>query len=193
MEQEPLTRSNSAARRRAALLPTVLAGVALASLAACAGNSTEAPPMAPYTYTPSPTGTSTPTASPTDTSSPTGATSPGGATVSAADLAGTTYTSTNVTGRTLVTGTQIEARFGQNTLAVKAGCNRMFGAYELDGGTLHWRHAPVTTTTSCSPERTAQDQWVKSAFRRGLQVAGDASALTLSNATVTIRLAPNGG
>lgn len=167
----------------AALLRPAIVCLALAALAACSGNSTYAPAATPYTFTPSPAATP----------SPTGTASPGGS-IAMSDLAGNAYTSTAVQGHTLVPRTAVKIRFGPRTMAVTAGCNQMFGRYGLTDDTLNWTSTPVTTSKRCTPELTAQDQWLRTTFRRGLRVSGDpTTALRLSNAVARITLSPNSG
>jgi heat shock protein HslJ len=167
----------------AALLRSALACLALAALASCSGNSTYAPPATPYTFTPSPAATP----------SPTGGASPGG-TVTETDLIGKAYTSTAVKGHTLAPRTAVKVRFGPRTMSVTAGCNQMFGGYAIVDDILNWTGTPATTTKRCTPELTAQDQWLRTTFRRGLHISGDpTNEMTLSNATATITLSPNSG
>ena len=69
---------------------------------------------------------SSPSPSSTDASS---------STLDPASLDGTTYTSISVEGRELVSGTAIELSFEDDTMSVWAGCNSMFGAFEVTGTT----------------------------------------------------------
>ena len=71
-----------------------------------------------------------------DSSAPSTSPEPAGATLDPAALDGTTYTSTSVEGRELVSGSAIELAFEDDTMSVWAGCNSMFGV--LRGG----RHRP---------------------------------------------------
>lgn len=161
--------------RTAALLRPALVCLALAALASCSGNSTYAPPLAPYTYTPSP------------------AASPGAA-VTASDLDGTSYTSTSVHGHTLLPRTAVKLAFQGGTMAASGACNTMTGPYDVSGGVLRWTHHPSSTLKLCGAALMAQDNWVTSTFTQGVQAAGDASGgLRLSNDTVVIYMSPNSG
>lgn len=108
--------------------------------------------------------------------------------MTAADIEGREFLSTAVEGRTLVDGTQIRLSFGTDgTLSAAAGCNTMFGSFDLDGnelvvGTLG------STEMGCDPDRHAQDDWLAAllAGRPAISVDGDELALTAGAVTVTL-------
>lgn len=104
------------------------------------------------------------------------------------DLEGSTYASTDVTGQDLVGDTTIVVTFDDDTLSVSAGCNTQYATYSLDGGTLTWTDEPTTTAKECSPELSAQDEWLAQLFTDGAKAAKDGSVLTLSNDDVTVEL-----
>jgi heat shock protein HslJ len=122
------------------------------------------------------------------TSSPTSASE---AAVTAADLDGASYVSTQVTGHDLVADTQIQLRFSSGSLSTSAGCNVMSGPYDVDGGVLRWTGPAASTMMACSDELTAQDVWLTQLFTDGAEVAVDGSTLTLTSDQVTIEFAGN--
>lgn len=125
--------------------------------------------------------------SPTSSSSSTAEAT--GAALDPAALDGTSYTSTSVEGHELVPDTAIDLAFEGDTMSVWAGCNTLFGAYEVDGGTLAWSAEPAATMMMCEPELTEQDQWLTSLFTSGVTATGDSQALTLEADGITIELA----
>jgi heat shock protein HslJ len=122
------------------------------------------------------------------TSSPTSASE---AAVTAADLDGASYVSTQVTGHVLVADTQIQLGFSSGSLSTSAGCNVMSGPYDVDGGVLRWTGPAASTMMACSDELTAQDAWLTQLFTDGAEVAVDGSTLTLTSDQVTIEFAGN--
>ncbi|MEQ6902221.1 META domain-containing protein [Nocardioides sp. YIM 152588] len=96
------------------------------------------------------------------------------------DLDGT-FTSTAVQGRELVRRTQVTLHFEDGRMAVRAGCNTMSAAYEVDdAGTLRWTDAPVSTMKGCPSALAAQDRWLSDLLFDGVAATLDGDALTLS-------------
>jgi heat shock protein HslJ len=109
--------------------------------------------------------------------------------VTAADLDGMSYVSTEVTGHDLVVGTVIDLGFAAGTLSVSAGCNSMVGQYGVDdGGNLRWTGHPASTMKACSDELMAQDQWLAQLFTEGVAATSEGADLTLTSGEVTIEL-----
>ncbi len=99
------------------------------------------------------------------------------------------YTSTNVEGHDLVAGTEIELAFEGDVMSVSAGCNTLFGTYELTDSTLAWTNEPASTMIGCDQELSEQDQWLAEIFSAGLTAESDGEeTLTLTADEVTIEL-----
>jgi heat shock protein HslJ len=104
-------------------------------------------------------------------------------------LAGRTFESTSVTGHELEPDTAVHLTFVDDVLAVTAGCNTMVGDWTDDDGELAWKGEPATTRMACSPELTAQDEWLSGLLTDGMTISDDDDAdLTLESDDVTIEL-----
>ena len=121
--------------------------------------------------------------------SPSTSPEPAGATLDPAALDGTSYTSTSVEGRELVSGSAIELTFEDDTMSAWAGCNNMFGSFEVTGTDLAWSTEPAATMMMCDPELAEQDQWLASLLTAGVTATTDGATLTLEGDGVTIELA----
>ena len=88
--------------------------------------------------------------------------------VDLASLDGTAYVSTRVEGRELVPGSEIQLLFEDDVMSVSAGCNTMFGAYEMTGTTLAWVSEPASSMMACEPELADQDIWLSELFTTGV-------------------------
>jgi heat shock protein HslJ len=88
----------------------------------------------------------------------------GGDAPTTADLDGTTYTSTDVSGHDLAEDTTVTLTCGDGTLAVDAGCNTQSAAYEVADGTLAWTGPAAATLKACPPPLEEQDQWLGGLF-----------------------------
>ena len=124
-------------------------------------------------------GGDTTTTSPTPTSTPVTA---------VADLDGTTYESTSVEGHELVPGAPVRVSFEDDTMSVSAGCNTMFGAYDVTDGTLAWSGEPASSLVGCEPELADQDAWLADLFTTGVDATLDGSTLTLTSGDVVMEL-----
>jgi heat shock protein HslJ len=109
--------------------------------------------------------------------------------VDAAALDGTTYASTSVEGAELVEGTTVEVGFEGDTMSVWAGCNTLFGPFEVDGTTITWTSEPAATMMMCEPDLVEQDRWLAELFGAGVDATVEGDALTLQGGGVTIELA----
>ena len=123
--------------------------------------------------------TTTPTTSPTPSSTPVAA---------VADLDGTTYESTSVEGHELVPGAPVRVSFEGDTMSVSAGCNTMFGAYDVSDGMLAWSGEPASSLVGCEPELADQDAWLADLFTTGVEATLDGSTLTLTSGDVVMEL-----
>ncbi|WP_024794137.1 META domain-containing protein [Tomitella biformata] len=150
-------------RRPSTLLVTVAALSALA-LTACS-NSERA-------------STETTTAKPTTSTTTTAA---------GASLGGKTFTATEITGHTLVEGSELTIAFEDETIAVRAGCNSMHGGYTFDEATLA---APMLAGTmmACEPELMDQDQWVGAFLAAAPDAELSGKTLTLTSGETAIVL-----
>lgn len=82
--------------------------------------------------------------------------------------------------RPLVPGTRVRLEFSQGRLGASAGCNRLGGAYRLDGDVLRLADAAVTEM-GCDPARHDQDEWL-------FTLLGSAPTVSLAGDTLTLRL-----
>jgi heat shock protein HslJ len=101
-------------------------------------------------------------------------------------LAGQTFVSTSVEGRTLVPDTTIRLSFDADVLSVNAGCNTMAGAWTDADSTLAWEGAVRATLKGCAEDLSAQDQWITDLFTGGMDISSDDADLTLESGEVTI-------
>jgi heat shock protein HslJ len=104
------------------------------------------------------------------------------------DLDGTRYVSTAVQGHELVEGTDVELSFGDGVMTISAGCNTIFGAYEVESDTLRWSGRPASTLKGCADDLEAQDRWLTTLLADGATVSTDGSRLTLTAGDVTVEL-----
>lgn len=111
-----------------------------------------------------------------------------GAAVTKADLQDATFTASKVTGHDLVKDSTLTLTFEGESLAVKAGCNTMTGAWSADGGILKWTGEPAMTMMACDDPLMQQDTWLNGLLTKGMdgKISGD--ALTLTSSDVTIEL-----
>lgn len=123
------------------------------------------------------------------TSSPSPTTDDSSTSLDAAALDGRSYVSTSVEGAELVEGTTVEVGFEDDTMSVSAGCNTLFGPFELDGTTIAWGSEPAATMMMCEPDLVEQDRWVTEFFQAGVDATVEGDALTLQAGGVTIELA----
>lgn len=113
-----------------------------------------------------------------------------GTPATAGDLDGSSYLSTDVSGRELVAGTVVRLAFEDGVMSASAGCNTMFGAYDVSGGTLAWTDEPASTSMGCLEPEAEQDAWLTALLRDGATARLDGGGLRLSRDDVTLTLAP---
>lgn len=100
-------------------------------------------------------------------------------------LDGRVFLSTDVTGETLVDGTRVSLTFDGDTLSASAGCNTIFGGYELDDGTL--TAGPLAQSQMlCEEDLQRQDEWVAELLENGPTVTLVEDVLTVSSATTSV-------
>ncbi|WP_244929377.1 META domain-containing protein [Nocardioides sp. W7] len=110
--------------------------------------------------------------------------------VSVGDLDGTSYLSTEVTGRDLVAGTRVRLAFEDGVLSASAGCNTMFGEYAVTGETLAWTDPPASTAMGCVEDVAEQDRWLSALIEDGATARLVDGDLRLTQDDVILTLAP---
>jgi heat shock protein HslJ len=127
----------------------------------------------------------------TPTPSPTPSPSPSSTPAAPAGLDGRHFLSVSVTEdgapRPLVRGTQIRLTFGDGDVSAQAGCNIFGGSYSLDGDILIVTGGAMTEM-GCDEPRHAQDDWLFTFLGSHPSVQLDGNDLTLTSATVVIKL-----
>ena len=103
-------------------------------------------------------------------------------------LDGTTFVSTDVTGRELAADTELRLAFEDGLLAVRAGCNTHSAPYSVEGSTLRWTGPPASTMMACPGSLTEQDAWVTDLFTGGVAMTVDPAGAILTDGDVTIQL-----
>jgi heat shock protein HslJ len=99
------------------------------------------------------------------------------------DLAGKTFTSTEVRGTELVSGSSVTLSFEDGRISANAGCNTMNGAATWDTGKLVVTGPMASTMMACSEALTKQDQWLSSFLTSSPALTLDGDTLTLGDAT----------
>jgi heat shock protein HslJ len=105
-----------------------------------------------------------------------------------AALLGGTYAATEVTGWTLVAGSELTLSFAADLVVAEAGCNSMRGGWSVVDGVLAVETL-AATLIGCPDDLQAQDQWLAAFLEGGPAVAvdGDVLTLTAADATITAR------
>ena len=99
------------------------------------------------------------------------------------DLAGKTFTSTEVRGTELVSGSTVTLSFEAGRVSANAGCNTMNGAATWDTGKLVVTGPLASTMMACSDALTKQDQWLSSFLTSSPALKLDGDTLTLGDST----------
>ena len=110
-----------------------------------------------------------------------------GAAVSSEALDGRSFVSTEVTGETLVEGSDITVTFEGDRLSVNAGCNTINGGYAIEDGTLT-AEPLAQTQMACEDDLQQQDQWVIALLEGEPSVSLADDVLTISSDTTTVTL-----
>lgn len=100
---------------------------------------------------------------------------------SGADLAGSTYTSTEVRGHDLVEGSQVTLTFADGRISANAGCNTMSGPATWEGETLEVEGPLASTMMACEEPLMEQDAWVSEFLTSSPDLAADGDELTLGD------------
>ena len=107
--------------------------------------------------------------------------------VSAADLSGKGFASSEVTGYELVDGSEITMNFLDGRVSVNAGCNTMNGGFEITDGTFVASQF-AATMMACQQPLMDQDMWLSEFLASSPAIAVDGSTLTLTGADASITL-----
>ena len=105
-----------------------------------------------------------------------------------ADLAGSTYTSTEVRGHDLVEGSQVTLTFADGRISANAGCNTMNGAATWEGETLEVEDPLASTMMGCEEPLMEQDTWLSEFLTSSPHLAVDGDELTLGDDSVGMTL-----
>jgi heat shock protein HslJ len=102
-----------------------------------------------------------------------------------AGLNGKTFVSTAIEGRPPTAGTNVTISFDDDGVAVNAGCNTLFGAATIEGGTLQVG-AMGQTMMACTDDLTEQDTFLAEFFTAGPTITLDDDTLVLTGPDATI-------
>ena len=107
--------------------------------------------------------------------------------LSAEDLSGKGFASSEVTGHDLVEGSEITMSFLDDRVSVNAGCNTMNGGFEIADGAFTASQF-AATMMACEQPLMDQDMWLSEFLSSSPAIALDGSTLTLTGADATITL-----
>lgn len=103
----------------------------------------------------------------------------------AAALTGRTFESTAVEGHPMAGGTNVTLSFDTDGIAVNAGCNTLFGAVTIEGGSLQVG-ALAQTMMACTDDLMAQDTFLSEFLTAGPSITLDDGTLILTGPAATI-------
>jgi heat shock protein HslJ len=107
------------------------------------------------------------------------------------DLAGRSFTSTQVRGHDLVEGSTITLTFEDGRVSAQGGCNTLNGAATWEGDTLEVAEPMASTMMACDQPLMDQDQWLSTFLTSSPALEVDGETLTLGDDTTGITLAEN--
>jgi heat shock protein HslJ len=165
-------------RSVAVMMKLFVGALALVALAACGEDKADL-------------GEVTTTAAATTTTAAGTSTTAAATTTAAASLADSlkgTFVATDVTGFTLVPGTQVEVTFDGANISANAGCNTMSGTWTLDGDVLVVPPMAQTLMACTTPGLGDQETWLAAVLTSKPTVAvdGDTLTITAKGSTVTM-------
>lgn len=104
------------------------------------------------------------------------------------DLAGRTFTSSEVRGHTLVDGTTVRLSFEEDTISAQAGCNTIFGSASWDDAVLTTDGPLAMTMMACEDGLGEQDAWLSSFLTSEptLSLEGDTLILGTDSEGITL-------
>lgn len=97
------------------------------------------------------------------------------------DLAGSTYTSTEVRGHDLVEGSEVTLTFVDGRISARAGCNTLSGPATWKGGVLEVEGPLASTLMGCEEPLMEQDAWLSDFLGSSPALAVDGDELTLGD------------
>jgi heat shock protein HslJ len=106
-------------------------------------------------------------------------------TVTADQLEGRSYVLISATGVEIVAGSSITLDFEPGSLAGSAGCNRMFGGFEIDEGRL-LTNGLATTKMACEPALMDQEGWFLDLLSNAPTIAVDNDQLLLGSGDIEL-------
>jgi heat shock protein HslJ len=106
----------------------------------------------------------------------------------AADLAGRSFTSTEVRGHDLVEGSTVRLTFEDGRISVQGGCNTLNGGATWEGDTLEVAEPMASTMMACEEPLMEQDQWLSSFLTSSPALEVDGDTLTLGDDTTGMTL-----
>ncbi len=109
-----------------------------------------------------------------------------GGPVTAEELDGRTFMSTEVIGYDLVEETEVNITFLANSMSVSAGCNSMNGAFEI--GEVLTAGPFLSTMMACDPALMDQDVWLNDFLSSLPTIELDGETLTLASGDTTMIL-----
>jgi heat shock protein HslJ len=108
--------------------------------------------------------------------------------VSAGDLNGRTFLSTEIMGHDLVAGTRVQISFHDDQLSASAGCNTLGGAFTVEDGGLTLSSELFSTAMGCEDDLATQDEWLAGFLTDGPQVELNGDSLSLTGGEVTMEM-----
>ena len=109
------------------------------------------------------------------------------------DLAGRSFTSTDVYGYDLVAGSEVTLAFEADSLAARAGCNTIAGGVSTEDGTLEFDSQAASTMMACDPALMAQDVWLTELLTSSPSLTLEGDTLTVGDDTNGMVLTQDGG
>ena len=111
----------------------------------------------------------------------------------ASELAGSTYTSTSVTGRELVDGAPLTLQFTDDGISANAGCNTMSATATWTDGTLEVDgDAMAMTQMACDDALMEQDIWLSEFLTSSPKLTAGDDELVLEGDGVTLTFEEQG-
>ena len=107
--------------------------------------------------------------------------STGGGSADDAELAGKTLTSTEIVGEGIVTEPPITLTFEGDGIALKGGCNTLFGDGAIENGVLVMATPLASTMMACDQPLMDRDQWLAAMVESGPSAAWDGTQLVLES------------
>lgn len=107
--------------------------------------------------------------------------SSGGEAADVTDLAGKTLTSTEIVGEGVVTEPLITLTFEGDGIALKGGCNTLFGTGAIEDGVLVMASPLASTMMACEQALMDRDQWLVAMVESGPSATWDGTQLVLES------------